>query len=119
MKFKEENRTIVTAAQQNKSLRIEWYKFSTEFIPEKYRLQYVHANAEIRNEKKIFEWYNECEKIGLIPEEFQLIPEDPEQENKGQPKQKKSFHKRRKEEWRKRKATKTKFEVKENKKTRK
>ena len=39
--------------------------------------------------KRIFEWYKECKTIGIIPEELQLIPEDPEQENKGQPKQKK------------------------------
>ena len=111
-----ERKNVVSAVQQNKSLRLEWYKVSTDFIPEKYKLQYVHANADARNEKRIFEWYEECKTIGIIPEELQLIPEDTEQENKKQQEQKKSFHKTRKEEWRKRKAAKTKFKVKESEK---
>ena len=79
-RVKEESKKIVTAAQQNKSIRLEWYKVSTEFVPEKYRLQYVYTNADARNEKKIFEWNEECKTIGIIPDEFQLIPEDIEQE---------------------------------------
>ena len=92
-----------TAATQNENLRIEWYKFSARFIPEKYKLQYVHANAESRNKKRIFEWFEECEKMGLIPEEFQLIPEEIELEENYHPENKKSFHRRRKEEWKKKK----------------
>ena len=111
-----ERKDVVSAAQQNKSLRLEWYKASTNFIPEKYKLKYVHANADARNEKRIIEWYEECKTIGIIPEELQLIPEDAEQENKKQQEQKKSFHRKQKEEWRKRKATKTKFRIKENEK---
>ena len=45
-------KTNTTAAIQNENLRIEWYKFSARFIPEKYKLQYVHANAESRNKKR-------------------------------------------------------------------
>ena len=49
--------TITSAKQHNKNLRIEWYKFSTGYIPAKYKLQYVHANAKNRNEELTFEWY--------------------------------------------------------------
>ena len=105
-----------TIAVQNESLRIKWYKFSAKFIPEEYRFQYVHADAESRNRKKVFEWFEKCEKMGLIPEEFQLIPEEIEPREKCYPENKKSFHRRRKEEWKKRKASKNKFKVKEEKK---
>ena len=88
--LEEESKNIITAAQMNKSIRLKWYKVSTKFMPEKYRLQYVHTDADARNEKRIFEWYEECKAIGIIPEEFQLIPEDTEQENKKQQKQWKS-----------------------------
>merc|ERR1712074_196535 len=105
-----------TIAVQNESLRIKWYKFSARFIPEEYRFQYVHADAESRNRKKVFEWFEKYEKMGLIPEEFQLIPEEIEPEDNGYPENKKSFHRRRKEEWKKRKASKNKFKIKEEKK---
>ena len=53
--------------------------------------------------------------MGLVPEEFQLIPEEIEPENNKYKENKRSFHKRRKEEWKKRKASKNKFKVKEEK----
>ena len=81
-----EPRSFDTAAQQNKSIRLEWYKISNNFIPEKYKLQYVHANAEARNEKIILDWYTECEIIGLIPEELKLIPEEQKENNEKQKK---------------------------------
>ena len=87
------NQTTLTSAEQhNKNLRVEWYKFSTGFIPAKYKLQYVRANAKNRNEEIIFEWYDECEKVGLIPDELQLIPEDSKPTIENQPVKKKSFH---------------------------
>merc|ERR1712105_25625 len=61
---------------QDENLRFNWYKKSIHAIPDKYKLQYVQANQNRRNQETIFEWYKECEKIGLIPDEFQLIPED-------------------------------------------
>ena len=110
-----DQRTDITIAIQNENLRFKWYKFSDRFIPEEYRFQYVHANAESRNKNKVWEWFEKCEKMGLIPEEFQLIPEEIEPEDNGYPENKKSFHRRRKEEWKKRKASKNKFKVKEEK----
>ena len=90
----------VDAKQHNQDLRIRWYRYSIDFIPDKFKLQYVQANANRRNQETIFEWYKECVKIDLIPDEFQLIPEDTEIEKAtvDQPGKKKSFHKRRKEE---------------------
>ena len=81
-----------TIAAHNENLRFEWYKFSARFIPEEYRFQYVHADAESRNRKKVFEWFEKCEKMGLVPEEFQLIPEEIEPEKNNYPENKKSFH---------------------------
>ena len=104
-----------TIAVQNENLIFDWYKFSARFIPEEYRFQYIHADAESRNRKKVFEWFEKCEKMGLVPEEFQLIPEEIEPEKNNYPENKKSFHKQRKEEWKKRKASKNKFKVKEEK----
>ena len=50
-------------------------------------------------EKKVFEWFEKCNKMGLVPDEFQLIPEEGEPEKRNNPENKKSFHRRRKEEW--------------------
>merc|ERR1711984_53386 len=83
-----------TMAIQNESLRIKWYKFSARFIPEEYRFQYVHADAESRNRKKVFEWFEKCEKMGLIREEFQLIPEEIEPEDNCYPEKKKKKKKK-------------------------
>merc|ERR1712030_239619 len=85
-----DQKTDTTIAIQNEILRIEWYKFSARFIPERYRLHFVHANAESRNKKRIVEWFEECEKMGLIPEEFQLIPDEIELEENYHPENKKS-----------------------------
>ena len=88
----------INAKQHNQDLRFKWYRRSIHAIPDKFKLQYVQANANKRNQETIFEWYKECEKIGLIPEEFKLVPEDTEIKEtvKDQPRKKKSFHKRRK-----------------------
>ena len=55
------------ASKNDKDLRFEWYKFSARFIPDKYKLQYVHKNAHSQNERKILNWYNDCIKVGLLP----------------------------------------------------
>ena len=91
-----------TIAIQNENLRFKWYKFSARFVTEEYKFQYVQANAESRNTRKVFDWFDKCEKMGLIPDEFQLIPEEDETEKRNNSEKKKSFHRQRKEEWRKR-----------------
>ena len=102
-----------SAKEQNIKLRNEWYQFSAHCVPAKYKLEYVHANANNRNEEIIKDWYKECERIGLLPDKFKSIPEDQEQVIEKQPEKRKSFHKRRKEEWKNRKASKTQFTVKD------
>merc|ERR1712030_149672 len=92
------------------------YKFSARFITEEYKFQYVHANAESRNKRRVFDWFDKCDKMGLIPDEFQLIPEEGETKKQNNPEKKKSFHKQRKEEWRKRRTSKNVFIIKEEKK---
>ena len=57
-------------------MKFEWYKENIEIILERFKLQYVQVNAKKRNQELIFEWYEECEKIGLITENFKLIPEN-------------------------------------------
>ena len=59
------------------------------------------------------EWYRQCKKIGLLPDEFKSIPEETEEKVETHPEKRKSFHKRRKEEWKNKKASKTKFTVKD------
>ena len=102
-----------SAKEQNIKLRNEWYQFSAHCVPAKYKLQYVHANANNKNEEIINDWYKECERIGLLPDKFKLIPEDQEQVIEKEPEKRKSFHKRRKDEWKHRKVTRTQFTVKE------
>ena len=72
----------------------------------------MHANAHSRNEKRILDWYNDCVKMGLLPEEFMIKSEDQEI----QIEKKQSFHKKRKEEWRKRQTSKNKFKVEDTEK---
>ena len=54
IEFEDEIETIPdkTIADHNENIRFKWYKFSARFIPEEYRFQYVHADAESRNRKK-------------------------------------------------------------------
>ena len=74
-----------TIAAHNENLKFEWYKFSARFVTEEYKFQYVHANAESRNKRKVLDWFDKCEKMGLIPDEFQLIPEEGEPEKRNNP----------------------------------
>ena len=57
----------INAKQHNQDLRFKWYRKSIHSIPDKFKLQYVQANANRCNQETIFECYKECEKIGLIP----------------------------------------------------
>lgn len=92
------NQTVYTnAKQQNQEIRFKW--FSSAYIPEEYKLQYVQKITSRHNQEVIFEWYRKCVIIDLVPEEFQLVPEDTEtEEDTVNQSEKKSFHKRRKEE---------------------
>ena len=42
-----------TIAAHNENLRFKWYKFSARFVTEEYKFQYVHANAESKNRRKV------------------------------------------------------------------
>merc|ERR1712030_98491 len=111
-----------TLTTQNENLRFEWYKFSARFVTEEYKFKYVQPNAEVTNREKVFEWYEKCDNMGLVPDEFKLIPVEDEPEEPNNPSNRKSFHRQRKEEWKKRRASKNVFieieekEEKENKK---
>merc|ERR1712030_45801 len=61
-----------TITTQNENLRFEWYKFSARFVTEEYKFKYVHPNAEVTNREKVFEWYEKCDNMGLVPDEFKL-----------------------------------------------
>merc|ERR1712030_183204 len=98
-----------TITTQNENLRFEWYKFSARFVTEEYKFKYVHPNAEVTNREKVFEWYEKCDNMGLVPDEFKLIPEEDEPEKQTNPGNRKSFHRQRKEEWKKRRASKNVF----------
>merc|ERR1712105_468687 len=105
-----------TLTTQNENLRFEWYKFSARFVTEEYKFKYVQPNAEVTNREKVFEWYEKCDNMGLVPDEFKLIPIEDEPEEPNNPSNRKSFHRQRKEEWKKRKASKNVFIVIEDKK---
>merc|ERR1712105_156107 len=76
---------------------------------ENLRFEYVHPNAEVTNREKVFEWYEKCDNMGLVPDEFKLIPVEDEAEKQTNPGNRKSFHRQRKEEWKKRTASKNVF----------
>ena len=94
----EDQKVHTDVKQHNQELKFEWYKDSSDIIPEKFKLQYVQVNAKKRNQELIFGWYDESEKLGLITEKFKLLPEPIiiKETIEDQPKKKKSFHKRRK-----------------------
>merc|ERR1712030_49706 len=98
------------------NIRLEWYKFSERFVTEEYKVKYVHPDAEETNKKKVFDWYDKCCDIGLVPDEFKINDEEEEPKEEINKNSKKSFHKQRKEEWKKRKSSKNVFEVSEDKK---
>merc|ERR1712090_48078 len=95
------------------NIRFEWYKFSERFVTEEYRVKYVHPDAEETNKKKVFDWYDKCCDIGLVPDEFKINDEEEEPKEEIKKNSKKSFHKQRKEEWKKRKSSKNVFKVSE------
>merc|ERR1712030_93310 len=104
-----------TISTRNEDLQFEWYKFSARFVTEEFKLKYVHPNAEATNRRKGFYWYEKCNDMGLVPDEFQLTVEENEPEEQTNQGNKKSFHKQRKEEWKKRNASKNVFKVSEEK----
>ena len=75
---KVDEKSTKSVSQRNKQLKYEWYEYSSSVIPDEYKLQYVHANAEDRNEKIIYKWYDDCRDIGILTDEFQPIPEETE-----------------------------------------
>merc|ERR1712030_79801 len=101
------------------NIRFEWYKFSEMFVTEEYKVKYVHPDAEETNKKKVFEWYDKCCDIGLVPDEFKINDEKEEPKEAFNRTSKKSFHKQRKEEWKKRKSSKNVFKVSKKKKKKK
>merc|ERR1711874_932079 len=92
----EDEITAQTISTEGAQMRFEWYKFSARFVTEEFKVQYVHPDAEATNRKKIFDWYDACCDMGLVPDEFKIDDEEEESEEE-------SFHKQRKEEWKKRK----------------
>merc|ERR1712105_269163 len=60
------------------NIRFEWYKFSERFVTEEYKVKYVHPDAEETNKKKVFDWYDKCCDIGLVPDEFKINDEEEE-----------------------------------------
>merc|ERR1712030_224938 len=104
-----------TISTRNEDLRFEWYKFSARFVTEEFKLKYVHPDAEATNRRKVFDWYEKCNDMGLVPEEFQITVEENEPEEQNNQRNKKSFHKQRKEEWKKRNASKNVFKISEEK----
>merc|ERR1712030_54723 len=108
-----------TISTKNEELQLEWYKFSARFVTEEFKLKYVHPDAEATNKKKVFDWYEKCCDMGLVPEEFKLAVEENEPEEENSQSNKKSFHKQRKEEWKKRNASKNVFKISEDKENKK
>merc|ERR1712030_71989 len=72
-------------------------------------------NAEATNRRKVFDWYEKCNNMGLVPEEFQITIEEDEPEKQNNQGNRQSFHKQRKEEWKNRNASKNVFKVSEEK----
>merc|ERR1712074_64687 len=67
--------TTKTISVKSENLHFEWYKFSARFITEEFKLQYVHPDAEATNKKKVFDWYEKCCDMGLVPDEFNINAE--------------------------------------------
>merc|ERR1712074_302752 len=109
----EDEITAKTISMKSARIRFEWYKFSARFVTEEFKVQYVHPDAEATNKKKIFDWYDKCCDMGLVPDEFKINDEEEESEEENNQSSKKSFHKRRKEEWKKRNNSRNVFEVSE------
>merc|ERR1712237_50003 len=65
-----------TISMREANIRFEWYKFSERFVTEEYKVKYVHPDAEETNKKKVFEWYDKCCDIGLVPDEFKIDEEE-------------------------------------------
>merc|ERR1711984_29427 len=112
---KDETKTK-TISVREANIRFEWYKFSARFVTEEYKVKYVHPDAEETNRKKVFDWYDKCCGIGLVPDEFKINDVKEESKEEINKNSKKSFHKQRKEEWKKRNSSKIVFEVSEDKK---
>merc|ERR1712030_258783 len=112
----EDEITAKTISMKSARLRFEWYKFSARFVTEEFKVQYVHPDAEATNKKKVFDWYDKCCDMGLVPDEFKINDEEEESKEENNQSSKKSFHKQRKEEWKKRNNSRNVFEVSEDKK---
>merc|ERR1712030_306127 len=112
----EDEITAKTISVKSASIRFEWYKFSARFVTEEFKVQYVHPDAEATNKKKVFDWYDKCCDIGLVPDEFRINDEEEESKEENNQSGRKSFHKQRKEEWKKRNTSRNVFEVSEDKK---
>merc|ERR1712030_230970 len=111
----EDEITARTMSVKSASIRFEWYKFSARFVTEEFKVQYVHPDAEEKNKKKVFDWYDKCCDMGLVPDEFKINDEEEKSEEENNQSSKKSFHKQRKEEWKKRNTSRNVFEVSEDK----
>merc|ERR1712030_309279 len=112
----EDEVTTKTISAKSASICFEWYKFSARFVTEEFKLQYVHPDAEATNKKKVFDWYDKCCDMGLVPDEFKINDEEEESKEENNQSSRKSFHKKRKEEWKKRNTSRNVFEVSEDKK---
>merc|ERR1712030_4173 len=112
----EDEITAKTISMRKARIRFEWYKFSARFVTEEFKVQYVHPDAEATNKKKVFDWYDKCCDMGLVPDELKINDEEEESEEENNQSSKKSFHKQRKEEWKKRNTSRNVFEVSEDKK---
>merc|ERR1712148_156807 len=85
-----------TISVKRANMRFEWYKFSARFVTEEFKVQYVHPDAEEKNKKKVFDWYDKCCDMGLVPDEFKINDEEEETKEENNQNSKKSFHKQRK-----------------------
>merc|ERR1712030_81812 len=112
----EDEITAMTISMRKARIRFEWYKFSARFVTEEFKVQYVHPDAEATNKKKVFDWYDKCCDMGLVPDELKMNDEEEESEEENNQSGRKSFHKQRKEEWKKRNTSRNVFEVSEDKK---
>ena len=99
-----EKELVDAALEQIEDLKYKWYKFSEQFVPDNYKSKYAHNNDK---RTLIENWYSDCIKIGLLPEEFMMSPANQET------KRTKSFHKQRKEEWKQRQSARSKIKIEE------
>ena len=75
-----QEKSVKSIAQRNKQIKYDWYEFSIDWMPDDYKFQYVHSNADSRNKKKVYAWYKDCDRLQIIPETYQLIPGEEEEE---------------------------------------